>query len=53
MLGSINGVEVLIGEIQCTYKLSQSRSSQDRAQVIEQLGSLGSLKLFGVMTRNG
>ena len=52
MLGAIVGVEVKISEIQCKYKLSQNRSSQDRSQVIEQLKIAGSNKLAEVMERN-
>lgn len=52
MLGSIVGIEVLINEIQCKYKLSQNRSQQDRAQVVENLRSLGSIKLSDAMARN-
>jgi transcriptional regulator len=52
MLGAIVGVEILIDEIQCKYKLSQNRSSQDRAQVIERLQSIGSIKLSEAMARN-
>ena len=52
MLGAIVGVEVTINEIQCKYKLSQNRSTQDRSQIIEQLKSLGSNRLAEVMERN-
>ena len=52
MLGAIVGVEILIDEIQCKYKLSQNRSSHDRAQVIERLRSIGSIKLSEAMARN-
>lgn len=52
MLGAIVGFEVTINEIQCKYKLSQNRSSQDRAQVIERLKSLGSDRLAQAMERN-
>lgn len=52
MLSAIVGVEISISEIQCKYKLSQNRSSQDQSQVIEQLESLGSSKLAGAMRKN-
>ncbi|MEP5764756.1 MAG: FMN-binding negative transcriptional regulator [Halieaceae bacterium] len=53
MLGAIVGLEITISEVQCKYKLSQNRSSQDQAQVIEQLKSLGSNSLAEAMERNG
>lgn len=53
MLGAIVGVEIQVSEIQCKYKLSQNRSDQDRAQVIEQLKALGSAKLAEAMERHG
>jgi transcriptional regulator len=52
MLVAIVGLEVHISEIQCKYKLSQNRSSQDQAQVIKQLKSLGSNSLAQAMERN-
>jgi transcriptional regulator len=52
MLGAIVGVEVTISEIQCKYKLSQNRPSEDRAKVIEQLKAVGSNKLAEAMMRN-
>ena len=52
MLGAIVGVEITINEIQCKYKLSQNRSSQDQSQVIEQLESRGSNRLARAMKRN-
>lgn len=52
MLSAIIGVEVTINEIQCKYKLSQNRSTQDRLQVIEKLEALGSTKLVKAMVRN-
>lgn len=52
MLVAIVGLEITIGEIQCQYKLSQNRSSQDRGQVIEQLKSLASNSLAQAMERN-
>lgn len=52
MLGAIIGIEVTISEIQCKYKLSQNRPSDDRAKVIEQLKEIGSNKLAKAMARN-
>jgi transcriptional regulator len=52
MLGAIVGVEVIINEVQCKYKLSQNRSIKDRLQVIEQLKAEGSNKLAEAMERN-
>tara|TARA_R110002072_G_scaffold34359_1_gene102871 strand:+ start:1139 stop:1723 length:585 start_codon:yes stop_codon:yes gene_type:complete len=52
MLSAIIGVEISINEIQCKYKLSQNRTSQDRRQVMEQLLVLGSKKLVAAMERN-
>jgi len=52
LLGAIVGVEVVINEVQCKYKLSQNRSSEDRSQVIEQLKALGSIQLAKAMERN-
>lgn len=52
MLAVIVGVEVSINEIQCKYKLSQNRSSQDQSQVIKQLRTLGSNKLAEAMADN-
>jgi transcriptional regulator len=52
LLGAIVGVEVVINELQCKYKLSQNRSSEDRSQVIEQLKALGSKQLAKAMELN-
>lgn len=52
MLSAIIGVEIAINEIQCKYKLSQNRSSEDRLQVIERLKSVGSKEMARVMTLN-
>lgn len=52
MLGAIVGLEITIKEIQCNYKLSQNRSSQDRKQVAEQLEQSGSVHLAKAMRRN-
>jgi transcriptional regulator len=37
MLGAITGIEISISEMQCKYKLSQNRSTQDQKQVINSL----------------
>ena len=52
MLGGIVGVEVTINEIQCKYKLSQNRPSQDRSQVINQLKAVSSNGLAEAMERS-
>lgn len=52
MLGAIVGIELTISEIQCKYKLSQNRSSQDQVQVVEKLRGLGADKLADVMANN-
>lgn len=51
MLNAIVGVEVTITDIQCKYKLSQNRSSEDRAQVVDKLEQIGSHKLASSMRR--
>lgn len=53
MLGAIVGIEIVISEIQCQYKLSQGRSKQDQEQVIEQLKESGSNQLAEAMHNNG
>ncbi|MDC0003430.1 FMN-binding negative transcriptional regulator [Porticoccaceae bacterium] len=45
MLKHIVGVEIEITDIQCKYKLSQNRSTQDRVNVGNALESLGSVRL--------
>ena len=52
MLAAIVGIEIRITDVQCKYKLSQNRSSQDRVQVVEKLKSLGSTRLAEAMERN-
>ena len=52
MLKAIVGIEITISEIQCKYKLSQNRSPQDQAQVIEQLKASGSNKMAKAMQCN-
>ncbi len=52
MLGAIVAFEINITETQCTYKLSQNKSAQDRAQVIDKLKGIGSTALAEAMERN-
>ena len=52
MLSAIVGIEIIISEVQCKYKLSQNRSAQDQKQVVQQLKSAGSNKLAEAMERN-
>jgi transcriptional regulator len=52
MLGAIIDIEISINEIQCKYKLSQNRSTQDQKQVIEQLKKSQASTLAQAMERN-
>jgi transcriptional regulator len=52
MLSAIVGVEIKISEIQCKYKLSQNRSTQDRVQVVANLNEISSHDLASSMERN-
>jgi transcriptional regulator len=52
MLGAITGIEISISEIQCKYKLSQNRSTQDQKQVINSLEKLGASALAEAMVQN-
>ncbi len=52
MLRAIVGVEIEIREVQCKYKLSQNRTSEDRLRVIDQLKKRGSYQLAAAMERN-
>ena len=52
MLRGIVGIEVEISEIQCKFKLSQNRSSEDQAAVIEALGIRGSDQVAKAMAKN-
>ena len=52
MLGAIVGIEIAISEIQCKFKLSQNRSAQDQAQVIQRLKANGSNQMADVMQHN-
>lgn len=49
MLKAIIGVEIEIEELQCKYKLSQNRPTQDQQGVIEKLEELGSESLVQAM----
>jgi transcriptional regulator len=52
MLRGIVGIEVEITEIQCKYKMSQNRSTEDQIGVIEALGNSGSDQLVKAMQGN-
>ncbi len=45
MLSAIVGIEIIISEIQCKYKLSQNRPVQDQKQIVQKLKNVGSNKL--------
>jgi len=49
MLNAIVGIEIVISEVQCKYKLSQNRPAQDQKHVVQQLKSAGSDKLAEAM----
>ena len=49
MLKHIVGFEIEITDIQCTFKLSQNRSVQDRQRVITHLEARGSTALAKAM----
>ena len=49
MLSAIIGIEITISDIQCQYKLSQNRSSEDQARVIQQLQSADAHALADAM----
>ncbi len=49
LLQGIVGIEIDITEIQCTFKLNQNRSQQDRELVIEELKAISSKALAQVM----
>ena len=51
MLKAIVGVEIEIEEVQCKYKLSQNRPSQDHQGVIDRLDELGSESLVNAMRK--
>jgi transcriptional regulator len=51
MLGAIVGIEIVISELQCKFKLSQNRPEPDRQAVIEQLKSSGATDLAAAMAR--
>jgi transcriptional regulator len=52
MLGAITSIEISISEIQCKYKLSQNRSTQDQKLVINSLEKLGASALAEAMKHN-
>jgi transcriptional regulator len=51
MLKAIVGVEIEIEELQCKYKLSQNRPTQDHQPVIDKLDELGSESLVQAMRK--
>ena len=51
MLKAIVGVEIEIEEVQCKYKLSQNRPTQDHQAVIDKLDELGSKSLVNAMRK--
>jgi transcriptional regulator len=51
MLKAIVGVEIEIEELQCKYKLSQNRPSQDHQPVIDKLDKIGSESLVQAMRK--
>ena len=53
ILKGIVGLEIEITGIQCKYKLSQNRSTQDQAQVVKQLKLRGSDQLAKAMKDAG
>lgn len=52
MLHGIIGLEIAISDIQCKFKLSQNRPSEDIKQVIEKLNETGSEKLAKAMIKH-
>jgi transcriptional regulator len=52
ILQAIVGIEIIIREIQCKYKLSQNRSQRDQLNIIGKLKSRGSNKLAEAMEQN-
>jgi transcriptional regulator len=51
LLTAIVGVEMSIAKIECKYKLSQNRPTEDQQSVIEQLGNRGSNNLVDAMRK--
>lgn len=51
MLDAIVGIDIEISDIHCTYKLSQNRPAEDRANVIAELKARGSNALAAEMER--
>jgi transcriptional regulator len=52
MLDAIAGVEIVISEVQCKYKLSQNRSADDQNLVIDKLKIAGAKKLAEAMEKS-
>jgi transcriptional regulator len=51
MLKAIVGVDIVIDEIECKYKLSQNRPQADQTGVVEKLEQLGSQALVEAMRK--
>ena len=51
MLRAIVGIEITISDIQCKYKLSQNRSGEDQAGVIQALDVAGSNQVAKAMAK--
>lgn len=51
MLKAIVGIEIVIDEIECKYKLSQNRPESDHQGVIDRLDELGADALVGAMRK--
>ena len=49
LLGAIVGFEIEINDIECKFKLSQNRSSQERAAIVRQLEKAGASALAPAM----
>jgi transcriptional regulator len=52
MLSAIIGIEIVIDDIQCKYKLNQNRSSKDQESVAGQFEKSGALTLARAMRKN-
>ena len=50
MLGAIVGVDIAISDIECKYKLSQNRPTEDQLRVIAELKNVGADDLAAAMT---
>lgn len=52
MLNGIIGIEITISELQCTYKLSQNKTTQDRQNIINNLKKMNANGLAESMKRH-